>query len=286
MNQRGFTSTHGRVNPGCAWGSKRGLFSARHSGQAKSSQAGPGRGRAGQRLRRRLQAAHGGWLSAAVELTWTASRSASEAFLRRSPPQREEPEAGDSAGERAGEREGARGAGSSAIAREDMVPARHRHPAARAAARPPPLPWEPGGATSRRRGPGPRRSRVCRPARRAGPAPPAGTPRGAAGSADPAVPWRPTGCREPVPPCAAGPPPACRPQSCPSCRILALRLYTSAEAPAFGNPFRPTRNDSSWPVTKRCFREKIISPPLCRAEAGLSLLAGKLEERGRLNRDS
>lgn len=56
------------------------------------------------------------------ELTCTAS----EAALRRSPPQREGPRAGDSPGERAGERECAREPGGSA--REAMEPAATRPP--------------------------------------------------------------------------------------------------------------------------------------------------------------
>lgn len=90
---------------------------------------------------------------------------------------------------------------------------------------PAPLPWERGGTTSRGRGPGPRRPRLCPPARRhprrgqRGSRRPAGTAGGAA--------------VRPV-----SPPAACGPQSGPS---ASFRCYASTLLP----PRHPCSTPSS-----------------------------------------
>lgn len=130
---------------------------------------------------------------------------------------------------------------------------------------PAPLPWERGGTTSRGRGPGPRRPRLCPPARRhprrgqRGSRRPAGTAGGAA--VRPVSP--PRGLRAPVR---------------PLCLIPVLRLYPSAAAaPMFDTLLCSARNATSCPVTED------TSPPLRRAESGLFPLAGELEGKKLVN---
>lgn len=138
------------------------------------------------------------------------------------------------------------------------------------AARPPqqlgpaPLPWERGGATSRRRGPGLACvSPPAEPARLRLPALPAG-------SGGPAGLWGPPGCREPGA--------AARPRL--QAPVLPLRCYIPAAAAMFYTLLHPTSNAISCPVIKRFLSDKSISPPLCSAGAGFFPLAGGLGERG------